>query len=203
MDPEGKLGQHRTPPLPLSLLPTSSPWDAFPTPRQHDSTPSTGTSPYTDPQPTCHLPNAPPSFSFPSSSLSSPAAPSPSPSSSNSSLLSLPPELHLQIVAYLYLPPTRFASAHERNADLTSLSLACCSGLTADDDDEASAPTAAALLGVVREQLFRNVVLRNKRELRWLLRRMDLLGGFVRSVAVAGSRRPSFLFSLPRSSSPS
>ncbi|CED82305.1 hypothetical protein [Phaffia rhodozyma] len=86
-------------------------------------------------------------------------------------LLSLPTELILQIVDLLYLPPTSFATAHQRNVDLRSLGLA--GGKRIQD--------------VVRSILFSNIILGSMDEGRWLIGRMDKVGAFIRHLTITTS----------------
>jgi len=71
----------------------------------------------------------------------------------------LPIELILAIAAYLYLPPTEYSSAHERNLDLRSLGLAGGKGIQE----------------VVRAVLFEETICSTEKEVRWLLGRKELM----------------------------
>lgn len=70
----------------------------------------------------------------------------------------LPVEILLCVTSYLYLPPNEYSSAHERNLDLKSLGLA-----------------APSLQVVVRSVLFEETAVTTEREVRWLLRRREMM----------------------------
>lgn len=168
---------------PVHALPSVtdvSPWSSFPAPRHADDRSGSNRSPTLSvfkayrhrPSTIMIAQHLSTDRTLSSSTLEpadDPVASSPARQSPLASIGDLPHELLLQIASYLFLPPTEFASAHERNEDLKALGYTC-----------------RHLQELARTVLFRQLVLQSKADLRWILRRPEFLA-HARSVGLTGT----------------